>query len=123
MSEIKYIKINDIQYNGQDIYFKIKKEIKKASIFNDDYLYFYKEQEQEIKPLGKYIGMDKVSLGIYHHDVDYDVYNFDNGNSIFTNKSQFIYCQELSKDNDSDTNLTLIPDFTYKQWPVYYKPL
>jgi hypothetical protein len=122
MSEYHYIKINDMQYNGKDIYYKLIKEIKKASIFNEEYIYFYKENEQEMKPLGKYNCMGKISLGIYHNDIDYDVYEFEK-ESIFTNKSMFIYCQELSTDNDSDINFTLIPNFTYKQLPVYFKAL
>ena len=96
MSNSEYLIIKDIQYNKQDIYYKSIKEIKKASIFNDDYYYYYKEKEnEEIKYLGKYIGMGKLNLGLYYNDVDYDIYKFENQN-IFTNKLMFIYSQEIS---------------------------
>jgi hypothetical protein len=117
-----FTKIENCKYKGFDLYIKtiiqdnLQIEFKKASIFNDLYLYFYKDKDSTIyKPLGKFQQLGKISLGLAYQDVEYEVYEFEK-DKIFTNNINNIYYQF---DNNIINSMTLVPDLTYNDLPVY----
>jgi hypothetical protein len=120
-----FVKLDNITHNGFEVYYKkpINTNFHKATVFNDNYNYYYKSSEEEqddlqlYRPLGKFDGMSKVNLGCPYSDIDYDVYGFEK-DKIFCNKKDLIYCCGLP---DSDENMILIEDTLYQDYPLYYK--
>jgi len=120
-----FIKLVNMTYQGYELYYKKQVDVtlRKATIFNNDYNYYYKDGEEPLKLLGYFKGMGKVNLGCPFTDIDYDVYEFDN-DKVFTTKKEFIYCSEIpysKHDIDNDT-LFIVKDLLYLDlYPVYYK--
>jgi hypothetical protein len=56
-----------------------------------------------------------------YNNYDYDVYNFENGDPIYSDKIEFIYCTilDLTLPKENGKNLLLIPNLTYFNYPVY----
>ena len=117
-----YIKIDDLKYNDSDIYYKqlINIQMHQATIFNNNYLYFYKKSNNiDFILLGKFKGSSKVSSGSRYHDIDFDVFEFEN-DKIFTNKINNIYCKGIP-DTELDANMKPLPNnFTYIDKHIYY---
>lgn len=120
-----FYRIDNLLHHGFPVYYLITEDtkIKKATEFNDKYIYYYKSpnQNEDYKLLGKFIGKGKINTQIPNNDIDYDVYNFDDGTHIYIDKKEFIYCmllpQTVPKENGK--NLLLIQNFTYNDCPVY----
>lgn len=123
-----FIKINNIKYKGFDIYYKKIVEnyitdinnitdmnnIEKATIFNNNYIYYYKDNNisnVDFKKLGKFKCMNKMNSRLLYHDFDYDVYEFEEDN-VFSNKIEFIYSVPIS---ESSKDMILIEDFTFTE--------
>jgi len=120
MDSFHFIQIDHMEYNGSEIYYKkpINSLIHKANIFNDKYIYYFKnEGSEETKLVGKFIGPGKISSSSPYHDYDYDVYNFDM-KQILCSKKQLIYCSGIP---DSEENMVLITNLNYQGYEVYYK--
>lgn len=135
-----FVKIDNIKYKGFDIYYKKLVEnntnnannmtditnIEKATIFNNNYIYYYKDtniSNTDFKKLGKFKCMNKMNSRLLYHDFDYDVYEFEE-DKVFSNKVQFIYSIPIL---ESDKNMILINDFiftednTLNKFQIYYK--
>ena len=120
MDTIHFIQLDFMQHNEFEMYYKkpINSSIHKANIFNDKYIYYLKNaNSEELKTLGKFIGIGKISSCSRYHDCDYDVYNFDNEQILFS-KKHLIYCSGIP---DSEENMVFIQNISYKGYEVYYK--
>jgi len=122
-----FIKIENLKYKGFELYYKkpVDVNLRKATIFNNDYNYYYKSGDEPIKLLGYFKGICKVNLGCPFSEYDYDVYNFDN-DKIFYTKKEFIYCSEIpysKHDNDNNTFFIIEEMFYLELYPVYYKKI
>jgi hypothetical protein len=117
-----YVKIENLKYNYSDIYYKqlINIDMHQATIFNNNYLYYYKESTNiDFKLLGKFICYSKVSSGSRYHDVDFDVFEFEN-DTIFTNKINNIYCKGIPHTELDTKMIKLSHQLTYNDRPIYY---
>ena len=116
--EITYIKIDNIIYKEFELFYKkeINNIMTKATIFNDNYKYFYKVSDL-VKPLGKFKNMSKKSSESRYYDFDIDIYQFENDYVYFNNKDN-IYSIEIPIYYE---NMVLIEDMFYLEYPVYYK--
>lgn len=117
-----YVKIDNLKYNDSDIYYKQQIDINmhQATIFNNNYLYYYKESTNiDFKLLGKFNGYSKVSSGSRYHDIDFDVFEFEH-DKIFTNKINNIYCQGIPHSELDAKMNKLSNNLTYNDFPIYY---
>ena len=120
LENVTYIKINNIKYKGYDVYYKkhIDNIMTKATVFNDNYNYFFKNDKSSIvKPLGKYKRTKNSSSDCRYYDIDYYIYEFEN-DEILSNNKDNIYSIELSILYD---NMVLIDDLIYEEYSVYYR--
>lgn len=107
-----FYKIDNLLHHGFPVYYLVTEDtkIRKATVFNDKYIYYYKNSNviDEYKLLGKFIGKGNN-----------EVYNFENEASIY--KSELIYCMliPLRLPKENGRNLLLIQNFTYENYPVY----
>jgi hypothetical protein len=123
-----FIKIENLNYKGFELYYKkpVDVNLRKATIFNNDYNYYYHCGDEPLKLLGYFKGMSKVNLGCPFTDIDYDVYEFDK-DKIFCTKKEFIYCSEIpySKyDIDNNNEFFIVEEMLYLNlYPIYYKKI
>jgi hypothetical protein len=118
--ETTYIKINNIKHKGFELYYKkkIDNTMTKATIFDNNYKYFYKLPDSiVVRSLGyfKYIG--KKSSESRYYDFDYDIYQFDE-DFVLCSKKDNIFCIEQPMHYE---NMVLMEDMFYFEYPVYYK--
>jgi hypothetical protein len=120
-----FYRIDNLLHHGFPVYYLITEDtkIKKATEFNDKYIYYYKSpnQNEEYKLLGKFLGKGKLNTHTPYNDYDYEVYNFENEPYIYCDKSEFIYCMLIPQTppKENGRNLLLIQNFTYNDYPVY----
>uniref|UniRef100_A0A6C0IEB9 Uncharacterized protein n=1 Tax=viral metagenome TaxID=1070528 RepID=A0A6C0IEB9_9ZZZZ len=120
-----FYKIDNLLHHGFPLYYLITEDtkFKKATQFNDKYIYYYKgpNQNEEYKLLGKFLGKGKLNTKTPYNDYDYEVYNFENEPYIFCDKSDFIYCMILPQTPPKENGRNLLPihNFTYYDYPVY----
>ena len=121
-----YTKIDDLTFNGVELYFRtpLTTVFTHATIFSDKYLYFHSpsssKTEPNIKSLGKFVKLSRMSSGCPYADYDYSVYEFELGSVNCKRDGQIdgeIYLVGIP---DSDEGMTLVENMSYKGWPVFY---
>ena len=119
MSASIYVKIETMSYQGKEVFYKkpINTELHAATEFSNNYEYYYKENEEEPKYLGKFEGNGMYGGNPYWDDYDYPIIKFENKN-VFENKKIYIYCKGIP---DSDENMVIMVDIEYDGFPVYYQ--
>ena len=121
-----YIKIDNIKYNGYNLYYKkpIDETMTLASEFNDKYTYFYNDPNNNnntLKPLGKFKCMSKKSSNSYWDDYDYEVYEFTEGYKyISISDKDNIYCQGIPENYE---HMIEVKEMLYLVYPVYYEDI
>ena len=117
-----YVKIDNLKFKGSVCcYYKeyIDTNLHQATIFNENYMYYYKDKDTDFKLLGKFNGYSKVALGSINCDIDFDVFVFQT-NTIFTDQINNIYCTGISHAEELDEKM-IETNLTYNDRPVYYK--
>lgn len=114
-----YVKIDKILYKGKEVFYKkpINTELHIATEFSKNYEYYYKENEEEPRYIGKFIEFGMYGGNPYWDNYDYPIIKFKKEN-IFENKKEKIYCKGIP---DSDENMYIIEDMEYEGFPVYYQ--
>lgn len=113
-----YVKIDNLKYNDSECYYKeyINTNIHPATIFNENYIYYYKYD----KLLGKFKGYTKVSSGSINCDIDFEAYLFENETILLHNKAD-LYCKGISDVELDEKMICLDTGFTYNNCLIYYK--
>jgi hypothetical protein len=117
-----YVKIENLKYNGSECYYKDSIDITmhQATIFNEHYIYYYKNLDTDFELLGKFKGYTKISSGSRHYDVDFEAYGFEH-HDIITYKKANIFCTGISAAELDEKMIYLDTNITYNNCPVYYK--
>jgi hypothetical protein len=120
-----YTKIDDITFNDVELYFRtpLTTVFTHATIFSDKYLYFHSpsssKTDPNIKSLGKFVKLSRMSSGCPYADYDYSVYEFELGN---------VNCKQDGRTDghiyligipDSNDNMYPVDCMVYKGWPVF----
>ena len=121
-----YVKVENIYYKEKEVFYKqpINTELHKATEYNSNYLYYYKENDNDTdeisnKYLGKFKSFSKYRSDSYFDDTNYDVIEFEK-DIIFENKKENIYCKGIP-DSDDENMYIIIEGMTYDIYPLYYK--
>ena len=117
-----YLKIDNMSYEGKEIFYKkpINTELHVATEFSKHYEYFYKEIETDENPkyLGKFVEKRMYRSSCHFDEYDHPILAFENEN-IFDNKTKFIYCKGIP---DLGKNIMhVIDNMAYENFSVYYK--
>ena len=114
-----YIQIENMSYNGCNLYYKkpINIEMHKAIEMSDKYFYYKKSSYSDSYiPLGKYKYKAVRSSNCRYDDYDYDVYEFTE-DYISCNEKGIIYCKGIP---ESSENMICFDNMYYQEYPIYY---
>lgn len=114
-----YIKIDNLKFNQLDCFYKrqIDTNMSQATIFNDNYIYYYKDSDSGFKRLGKFKGYTKVSSGSRDYGIDFEAYKFEDDIILMYNKEN-IYCTGISEEEFND-KMIYLTNLTYDNCPVF----
>ena len=114
-----YVNVDSMSYKGEKVFYKkpINIELHKATEYTSNYEYYYKENDETLKYLGKFIEFGMYRSDSYYDDTNYPIIVFQNEN-IFENKKEKIFCKGIPE--TIDNNMIAIKDMMYEGFPLYY---
>lgn len=117
-STFTYIFIPQLSFHGHLVYYRkpIMEEMVLATEFNEHNAYFYKTAET-IRPLGKYIGQQRVASPYAYCDGDFVYHQFECGEITESNRSN-VYSVAIATLYD---NMMRIDNMQYGSYDVYYR--